>query len=99
MDNTGLYSRVLAVSRAPELRLGGGELVHPPARVHAVHLVVLHLLRREHRRLVVHDAPARVDIMSVSVKLLSVATTKSAIAELGSVSQIELLRMSVSGFL
>ena len=84
MDNTGLYSRVLAVSRAPELRLGGGELVHPPARVHAVHLVVLHLLRREHRRLVVHDAPARVDIMSVSDKLMSVSITKSAVAELGS---------------
>ena len=81
MDNTGLYSRVLAVSRSPELRLGGGELVHPPARVHAVHLVVLHLLRREHRRLVVHDAPASVDIMSESMKLLSVATTESGLAE------------------
>ena len=81
MDNTGHYSRVLAVSRPPELRLGGGELVHPPARVHAVHLVVLHLLRREHRRLVVHDAPASVDIMSESMKLLSVATTESGLAE------------------
>ena len=63
MDITGLYSRVLAVSRPPELRPCGGELVHPPARVHAVHLVVLHLLRREHRRLVVHDAPASINII------------------------------------
>ena len=78
---SGLYSRVLAVSRPPELRLCGGELVHPPARVHAVHLVVLHLLRREHRRLVVHDAPASVDIMSESMKLLSVATTETGLAK------------------
>ena len=33
------------------------QFVHPPPRVHPrVHLVVLHLLRREHR-LVVHYAP------------------------------------------
>ena len=48
------HSRVLAVSGV-ELGLGGGELVHAAPGVHPVHLVVLHLLRREHRRLVVHD--------------------------------------------
>ena len=49
------YSRVLSISRIKR-SLSCCQLVHPPPGVHGVHLVVLHLLGREHGRLVVHDA-------------------------------------------
>ena len=63
------HSRVLAVSGV-ELGLGGGELVHAAPRVHpAVHPALLHLLRREHRRLVVHDELENVKLIAPFVQM------------------------------